>query len=210
MKKRKKKHCSFKDDCNCDKFRGFELPPCARYLGSANPIVKDGKIVYRNINRLYLFLSFNYSQIKSPVYEPLNPLSFNSKSDGNLQIELYCFIIGLYINEVEKGNISYDSSVKIHDDKNADEFIKKVMGGNYDLNSSFIPSLTYLISNASAVIPFYTGIIEISITNFYIILMLSRFYSDYGLLFSDNAYVTNDFINRTLANIYVEFNKCQK
>ena len=25
--------------------------------------------------------------------------------------------------------------------KNADEFIKKVMGGNYDLNSSFIPSL---------------------------------------------------------------------
>ena len=100
--------------------------------------------------------------------------------------------------------------MKIHDDKNADEFIKKVMGGNYDLNSSFIPSLTYLISNASAVIPFYTGIIEISITNFYIILMLSRFYSDYGLLFSDNAYVTNDFINRTLANIYVEFNKCEK
>ena len=35
--------------------------------------------------------------------------------------------------------------------------------------------------------------------------MLSRFNTDYGLLFSDNAYVTNDFINRTLANIYVEF-----
>ena len=44
-------------------------------------------------------------------------------------------------------------------------------------------------------------------TNFYIMLMLSRFYSDYGLLFSDNSYVTNDFINRTLANIYFEFNQ---
>lgn len=35
--------------------------------------------------------------------------------------------------------------------------------------------------------------------------MLSRFYGDYGLLFSDNAYVTNDFINIALANTYVEF-----
>ena len=82
------------------------------------------------------------------------------------------------------------------------------MGNNYELDSSFIPSLTYVISNSSAVIPFYTGVIDISITNFYIILMLSRFNTDYGLLFSDNAYITNDFINRTLANIYVEFNTC--
>ena len=53
MKKRKKKHCSFKDDCNCDKFRGFELPPCARYLGSANPIVKDGKIIGEGYHEHY-------------------------------------------------------------------------------------------------------------------------------------------------------------
>lgn len=202
MKKKRKKKC------NCDRFEDFSIPPCAKFLGSVNPLVKDGKIVYRNLNRLYLFLSYNYSRFKTEEYNPINPLSFNIKTNGNLQIDLYCFIIALYINEVEKGNVKFNSNVKIHDDKNADEFIKKIIGNNYDLNSSFIPSLTYVISNSNAVIPFYTGIIDISITNFYIILMLSRFYSDYGLLFSDNAYITNDFINRTLANIYVEFNNC--
>lgn len=202
-KKRKNKY-----KCSCDRFEDFTVPPCAKFLGSVSPSVKDGKIVYRNYNRLYLFLSYNYSRFKTEQYNPLNPLTFNTKTNGNLQIDLYCFIIGLYINEVEKGNIKFDRNVKIHDNKYADQFIKKVMGNNYDLDSSFIPSLTYVISNSSAVIPFYTGVIDISITNFYIILMLSRFNTNYGLLFSDNAYITNDFINRTLANIYVEFNTC--
>ena len=201
MAKKKKKCKNY-----CNRFDDYSVPPCAKFLGSVNPLVKDGKVVYRNINRLYLFLSYNYSRLATEEYNYLNPLTFNNKVNGNLQIDLYCFIIGLYINEVEKGNIQYNSNIKIHDDKNADKFIKEIMENNYEFNSSFIPSLTYLISNSSAVIPFYTGVIEISITNFYIILMLSRFYSDYGLLFSDNAYITNDFINRTLANIYVEFN----
>ena len=59
----------------------------------------------------------NINEIKSVV-----------NTNANLQIDLYCFIIGLYINEVEKGNIKFDSSVKIHDDENADEFIKKSYG----------------------------------------------------------------------------------
>lgn len=202
MKKKRKKKC------NCDRFEDFSIPPCAKFLGNNNPLIKDGKIIYRNLNRLYFFLTYNYSRIKNENYNTLNPLSFNSRVTGNLQIELYCFIIGLYINEVEKGNIVYDCNISIHDDKNADKFIKKVMENNYEIESSFIPSLTYMISNPSAVIPFLVGTVDISITNFYIMLMLSRFYSDYGLLFSDNAYSTNDFINRTLANIYVEFNNC--
>lgn len=36
--------------------------------------------------------------------------------------------------------------------------------------------------------------------------MINKFYYEYGLLFSDNAYVTNDFINNFLAKIYFEFN----
>ena len=208
MNKKRKKKC--KNNCNCNPLEDFELPPCAKFLGSHNPLIKDGEIIYLNLNRLYFFLSYNYSRFNNPNYNPINPATFNVNTNANLQIDLYCFIIGLYINEVEKGNIKFDSSVKIHDDENADEFIKKVMGNNYNLDSSFVPSLTYLISNSNAVVPFFTGIIDISITNFYIILMLSRFNTDYGLLFSDNSYVTNDFINRTLANIYVEFNKCRK
>ena len=105
----------------------------------------------------------------------------------------------------DAGDKVYLNHSAVDDDENADEFIKEVMGNNYNLNSTFVPSLTYVVSNSNAVISLFTGVIDISITNFYIILMLSRFNTDYGLLFSDNAYVTNDFINRTLANIYVEF-----
>ena len=185
MKKKRKKKC--KNNCNCDPLENFQLPPCAKFLGSPNPLVRDGEIIYRNLNRLYFFLSYNYSRFNNQSYNPINPATFNVNTNANLQIDLYHFIIGLYINEVEKGNIKFDSSVKIHDDENADEFIKEVMGNNYNLNSTFVPSLTYVVSNSNAVISLFTGIIDISITNFYIILMLSRFNTDYGLLFSDNA-----------------------
>lgn len=112
----------------------------------------------------------------------------------------------MYINEIEKGNIKYNDNVKIHDNIYADSFIKTILKNNYELNRSFIPSLTYAISNSSAIIPLYLRTIEISLINFYIILMINKFYYEYGLLFSDNAYVTNDFINNFLAKIYVEFN----
>lgn len=208
MKKKRKKKCQ--NNCNFNPLEGFKLPPCVEFLGAHNPLVNGDEIIYTNLNRLYYFLSYNYSRFNNQSYNPINPATFNVNSNANLQIDLYCFIIGLYINEVEKGNIKFDSNVKIHDDENADEFIKKIMGNNYDLDSSFVPSLTYVISNSNAVISLFTGMIDISVTNFYIILMLSRFNTDYGLLFSDNSYVTNDFINRTLANIYVEFNKCRR
>ena len=138
----------------------------------------------------------------------MDPSTYSSTGVGNLQIELYFFIIGLFINEVQKGNIKDYENISIHEDDNADKFIKNVLDNEYNITTEFVPSLTYLISNASAVIPVFTGVIDISPINFYIILMLSRFYGDYGLLFSDNAYVTNDFINLALANTYVEFYKC--
>ena len=194
--------------CNYNYFNEFSIPPCVEWFGSHNPFVRDGKFIYKNYNRVYFFLSFNYTRNSGSEYDTANPFTFNSTGNGNLQIELYCFLIALYINEIEKGNIEYDKEIRIHDDENADKFIKTIIENNYEIDNTFIPSLTYLISNSNAVIPFFTGVIEISMSNFYIILMISRFYSDYGLLFSDNAYVTNDFINRTLANIYIEFNTC--
>ena len=145
-------------------------------------------------------------KIINPTYNYLNPESFNTTANGNLQIEPYYFFIGMYINEIEKGNIKYNDNVKIHDNIYADSFIKTILKNNYELNSSFIPSLTYVISNSSAIIPLYLRTIEISLINFYIILMINKFYYEYGLLFSDNAYVTNDFINNFLAKIYFEFN----
>ncbi|MCI7441532.1 MAG: hypothetical protein MSA89_00270 [Clostridium sp.] len=202
MKKRYKK----KSKSSCNSFDDFTLPPCAKFLGSINPLIKDGKVIYRNLNRFYFFISYHYSKISSPTYNPLNPQSFNDTITANLQIEPYYFFIGMYINEIQKGNILYNDNVKIHDNKYADSFIKTILKNNYEINSSFIPSLTYAISNSNAIIAPYLASIEISLINFYIILMINRFYYEYGLLFSDNAYVTNDFINNFLANIYVEFN----
>lgn len=202
MKKRYKK----KNKSSCNSFDDFTLPPCAKFLGSINPLIKNGKVIYRNLNRFYFFISYHYSKISSPTYNSLNPQSFNDTINGNLQIEPYYFFIGMYINEIQKGNIIYNDNVKIHDNKYADSFIKTILKNNYEINSSFIPSLTYAISNSNAILPPYLASIEISLINFYIILMINRFYYEYGLLFSDNAYVTNDFINNFLANIYVEFN----
>ena len=202
MNKRYKK----KNKSSCNSFDDFTLPPCAKFLGNINPLIKNGKVIYRNINRFYFFIFYNYSKISSPTYNSLNPQSFNDTINGNLQIEPYYFFIGMYINEIQKGNIIYNDNVKIHDNKYADSFIKTILKNNYEINSSFIPSLTYAISNSNAILPPYLASIEISLINFYIILMINRFYYEYGLLFSDNAYVTNDFINNFLANIYVEFN----
>ena len=202
MNKRYKK----KNKSSCNSFDDFTLPPCAKFLGNINPLIKNGKVIYRNINRFYFFISYNYSKISSPTYNSLNPQSFNNTINGNLQIEPYYFFIGMYINELQTGNITYNDNVKIHDNKYADSFIKTILKNNYEINSSFIPSLTYAISNSNAILPPYLASIEISLINFYIILMINRFYYEYGLLFSDNAYVTNDFINNFLANIYVEFN----
>ena len=53
MKKRhKKKNKSF-----CNSFDDFTLPPCAKFLGNVNPLINNGKIIYRNLNRVYSFLS---------------------------------------------------------------------------------------------------------------------------------------------------------
>ena len=43
------------NDKFCNNLNDYELPPCAKFLGSNNPFVKDGKIIYKNLNRLYFF-----------------------------------------------------------------------------------------------------------------------------------------------------------
>ena len=85
MKKKRKKKC--KNNCNCDPLENFQLPPCAKFLGSPNPLVRDGEIIYRNLNRLYFFLSYNYSRFNNQSYNPINPATFNVNTNANLQID---------------------------------------------------------------------------------------------------------------------------
>lgn len=193
--KKNKKHCKCK-------FQDFKLPPCAEFLGNINPIIENGNIIYRNNNRLYFFLCFNDNGDPSKTYNAAEPLTFNNIYGGCLQIEPYLFFIGLYINEYQKGNVDNFNDIKIHDDDDADDFIKCVLSNNYSVNNSVVPTLAYIISNSNAILPLFSAYIEISQINYYIILMLNRFYGNYGLLFGDNSYVTNDFINATLASIF--------
>lgn len=194
-KKKKHKTCKFQD---------FKLPPCAEFLGDVNPLVCNGHIIYRNTNRLYFFLCFNDNGDLEKTYNPIDPLTFNNTQSGCLQIEPYLFFIGLYINEFEKGNVTNFNETKIHEDNNADEFIKSVLSNTYEINTSVIPTIAYVISNSNAILPLFSAYIEISQINYYIILMLNRFHGNYGLLFGNNSYVTNDFVNATLASMFAQ------
>lgn len=214
MSKKKKKKKSKKCDNNFARapFEDYKLPPCVDYLGAKNPFVKNGELVYKNYNRLYCFLTYNYTNGTEGNYNTANPATYVTALTSNMQIETYCLLIGVYINEVQKGNIEFDESIPIHADENADTFIKTIIeneeNNEYNIEKSFVPSLTYAISNSNAIVPFFIGKIEISMTNFYIMIMLSRCGSDYGMMFSDNACVTNDFINNILADMNTIFNEC--
>ncbi len=194
------------NDCCTNIFDGFSLPPCTQYLGSQNPLVGDNGILYRNLNRLYFFLSYNFATNPSNSYDSCDPSTFAIASNGNLQIDIYCFIIGIYLTEIEKGNIEYKPEEKIHQNETADNFIKEVLSQDPPINTSLIPSLTYIISNSNAVASLLSTSIDISLRTFYIILILSRMNGDYGLLLSNNSYVTNDFINNALADIHIFIN----
>ena len=109
MKKKRKKKC--KNNCNCDPLENFQLPPCAKFLGSPNPLVRDGEIIYRNLNRLYFFLSYNYSRFNNQSYNPINPATFNVNTNANLQIDLYHFIIGKATIKIRMKYLKLDMNI---------------------------------------------------------------------------------------------------
>ncbi|AWZ47887.1 hypothetical protein C3495_03245 [Clostridiaceae bacterium 14S0207] len=206
MKKRcYKKKCRSKSQFNCNLFEGAVLPPCTKFLGGYSPLIKDGKFIYPNYNRLFLFLTYNYPLSEPPNYDPKDITTYSLQQNANLQISLYDFLIGLFINEVQKDIIKYDSSMKIHDNKYADRFIKTLINANFDVFSDFIPSLSFVISNSNAILSLYTADVKISPINFYIIFMLNRIENEPALKYGNNCYVTPDYINYELANLFIKY-----
>lgn len=188
-------------------FQNAVLPPCAQLLGSYNPLIRNGQLMFRNYNRLFFFLTYNSLSTENSNYNPKDVKTYSFQENANIQISVYDFLIGLFINEIQCGKRKYDSSIKIHDNKEVDRFIKNLIENNYeDIFDQFIPSLTYVISNSNAILSLYTGTIEISPINFYIVLMMNRFSNDLSLLYGNNSYVTPDFINYSLSNIFIQCN----
>lgn len=189
---------------NCDFWSDVTLPPCAEFLGNYNPLKKNGIEVFRNYNRIYWFLSFSEQLNTQPKYNPCDPNTFTNSALGNIQISFHDFLIGLFINLVQKGDIDLNACGKIHEDDKVDNFIKETLKvKEEEVIQVFVPSLIYTISNSNAILSLYTANFTISKTNFYILLMLNRLEGDPALLFGNNSYATPDIINYELSTLFI-------
>lgn len=196
MSRRKKYDCNFWNDAT--------LPPCAEFLGNYNPFIKNGREIFRNYNRIFCFLSFTEQLNNAPVYNPCDTSTFVNSAVGNIQISFHDFLIGTFINLVQKGEIDLNTCGKIHEDDRVNNFIKEILEVNEEeVAPAFIPKIIYTISNSNAILSLYTANFIISKTNFYILLMLNRLEGDPALFFGNNSYATPDIINYELSTLFI-------
>ncbi len=189
-----------KPDCN--QYEGGKVPPCSAFLDNANPIIKDGKLIFKNENRLFYFISAspkNTSQAGSPGSLP------GIATYTNLQIGLATFIVGLFIDQIQREVIEYDKSCEIHSDKTANLFVHKAIQNPPELDFDFIPTLSLVISNGNAILPLYTYTVNISSLNFFILFVLNRLEGNPAFFFGNNSFAEEDILNFTLADMKLKF-----
>lgn len=92
----------------------------------------------------------------------------------NLEISLNTFIIGLIINEIQRGKRSYNENETFHPSEEVNEFIHNTLQENVPRTMETIPNLTFVYGNAAAVLPIYTQVINITPLNFFIVLALHK------------------------------------
>lgn len=186
---------------NCNPFAGGKVPPCSAFLGNTNPIIKDGQLIFTNDNRVFYFIRTTSNTSDSSNNSQLG----TSNVQTNLQISLTTFLVGLYINEVQLGNISHSKKNTIHNDMGANDFINSTLENNPEVNVDYTPSLVIVVSNTNAILSIYTNTINITPLNYYILFILNRLENHPGLFFGNNAYATEDPINFSLAALALRF-----
>lgn len=182
---------------NCNPYAGGKIPPCSAFLGNANPIIKDGQLIFTNDNRVYYFITTTSANTGTSLG--------NSNVITNFQISLTTFFVGLYINEVELGNIKHSDKNAVHSDKAANDFINNALKNKPKVTVDYIPSLSIIVSNTNAIVSVYTSTINISPLNYYILFILNRLENHPGLFFANNSYATEDPINFSLASLALRF-----
>ncbi len=115
-RKHKKTSDKKRKSCNQNPYSEAVIPPCAEYLKNDNVLLINGDLLYINNNKLYAFISSNASNQNS---EGDSSESLNT----NIEISMTTFIIGLFINQIQKGIIKYDEDKPIHQDKKIDSLI---------------------------------------------------------------------------------------
>ena len=192
----------------CNPYAGGEVPPCSAYLGNIDPIIKDGKVIYRNENRVYFFISTilnNRAVIYPREPETTTPITEEPFTSSNLQISLTTFIVGLYINQIQLGKIKYDKTSAIHSNKTADEFIHQTLQNPPQIKTNIVTTLSLIISHSNAIIPLYTRSLNITALNYYILFVLNRLENNPGLFFGNNSFVDQDPINIDFAALNLQF-----
>ena len=179
---------------DCNKYDDSKLPPCTNFLRNVNPIIKDGKIIFRNLNRLYYFISI----------KP-NTEAKESKLYINIQISLSTYLIGLIIDQIESKKIDYKNLDEIHSNKEINDFIHKSINNPTKKKTKNKPSLSLVYSNIDAILTPFHYELDISLNNFLILLAINRFENNPGLLFINNSDATEDILNLILSDIDISF-----
>ena len=182
---------------NCNKYTDAKLPPCTNLLGNSNPVIKDGKLIFRNLNRLYYFLNI----------EPKDNIK-ESQLYVNIQISLSTYLIGLFIEQIESKKIDYKEEEIIHSNKNINNFIHKSIKEPSKIKLLYQTNLILVYSNGNAILTPIQYNINISLNNFLILLTLNRIENNPALLFVNNADATEDILNFILSEIDVSYKQC--
>ncbi len=189
-------------------YSGGVVPPCAAFLSDTNPIIKDGKIIYRNLNRIFCFISTSPKPPSTQTQgERPNPSTFNflPSTSTNLQISLTTFLIGLFINQVQLGYIKYENQIPIHPNKAVDEFIHEALQISPEVKIEYTPNLTFVYSNGNAILPLISSTQQITPLNYYILFILNRFENNPALLYGNNSFITRNPINFDLSALNQQF-----
>lgn len=177
----------------CKMYEDSILPPCARYLNNAVPIIKDGRLIYRNLNRLFYFISIKSNQDKNGI----------ESFEANIQISLYHYIIALFLINILSDKSKYDKDCKIHSNKDLNNIIHKTIQNPPEINPLYNYSLILAYSNQDAILDPFIYTIKINSTIFIILLVLSRLDKNPGLFFINNNFVTEDIINMIISKLHI-------
>lgn len=191
--KHKKQEDEEKKKCNPNPYSEGELPPCSDYLGNPYPLIINGKYIFKNDNRIYAFITTDTSKGNPDEV-------FAEQVETNIQITLTTLVIGLYINEIQRGIVEYDKSKPIHSNKAIDDQIHEVLQNPPTINDEAqMYSIKLSLTNQNAIESLLSYQLNITPLNYYILFALTRIHPMPDLYFVNNAYVDPLPINFSLA-----------
>lgn len=179
---------------DCGMYDGGEVPPCSAFLTNSNPLIKDGKVIYKNLNRIFFFIG------TTPTDENL---SYNIST--NLQINLSTYVIGLFIYQIEQGFIKYDKNAVISTDKVINQFVHESLQNPPTIKEEFNANLALVYSNGNAILDPLNYSVNISKLAYYVLFIIDRLTFNPALFFINNSFSLENCLNFFSASLNIQF-----